>query len=115
MGAKKDDERKYYLWRLLVKARVCARNYEELQEVDEDERVPKLEQSVDALQEQYDQLTEGYLGRVERGLLAERQAVGGAAEAAHGVSRKRRIIDDSDDEEQSATKRQATEPLESAA
>jgi histone acetyltransferase 1 len=120
MRARKPEDRQYYLWRLLVKARVCERNYEELQELEETERVPRLEQVVDSLQEEYDELTSGFLDRVELGYLnapLERQtvAVGRTADAANGASRKRRIIeDDSDTEGRSTPKRQATEPLESA-
>jgi histone acetyltransferase 1 len=121
MRSPKPDDRRYYLWRLLVKARVYLRNYEELQDIDESERVPKLDQIVDSLQEQYDQLTEGFLARVERGLLSaapKRQAaaVDGKVGAANGASRKRRIIeDDSDTDGRSTPKRQATEPLDDAA
>jgi histone acetyltransferase 1 len=112
MRARKPEDRQYYLWRLLVKARVCARNYEELQEVDETERVPKLEQVVDSLQEEYDEIVEGFLAHVERGNLRD---AGRTTTVVNGASRKRRVIDDdSDTEGRSTPKRQATEPLESA-
>jgi histone acetyltransferase 1 len=120
MRARKPEDRQYYLWRLLVKARVFVRNYEELQEVEETERVPKLEQAVDSLQEEYDELTEGFLARVDLGYLnaplgRHAAAAGRTTDAANGASRKKRVIeDDSETEGQLTPKRQATEPLEGA-
>jgi histone acetyltransferase 1 len=118
-----EDDRRYYFWRLLVKRRVYIRNKEDLKEIEENERIERVESSVDSLQEHYQQLFEGFEKRVDLGYLtnatqnvytvsgAERRVVVNGGQAM----RKRKVIDSSEDDEDDdelPAKRQATEPLE---
>jgi histone acetyltransferase 1 len=116
-----EDDRRYYFWRLLVKRRVYIRNKEDLKEIEENERVERVESSVDSLQEHYQQLIESFEKRVDLGYLTdatssaaghngkERTLVVNGGQAV----RKRKVIESSeDDDDEAPAKRQATEPLE---
>jgi histone acetyltransferase 1 len=110
------DDRKFYFWRLLVKYRVWVRNHEELAQVDEMERVPKVDSAADALLEQYQELIDGFERRLNEGLVTiEGQATAAGADdssSAKYTGRKRKIVEeDSDDSEEAPAKRLATEEL----
>lgn len=113
-----EKDRQYYFWRLLVKYRVFIRNKEDLAEVAENERIERIESSVDSLQEQYEQLISGFEKRVGSGFLTDipqaKDAAGGAERRVvvnGGSTKKRKVIESSDDEDEAPAKRQATEPL----
>jgi histone acetyltransferase 1 len=116
-----EHDRQYYFWRLMVKHRVWLRNRESLKEFEENERVEKIEGTVDFQQEGYVQLLEGFEKRVEAGYLTDRprrtDAYGGAERTVvlnggSGATRKRKVIESSSDEDDEVpAKRQATEPL----
>jgi histone acetyltransferase 1 len=114
-----ENDRKYYFWRLLVKYRVYVRNKEDLAEVPENERIAKMESSVDSLQEQYEQLIAGFESRVDSGWLTDAQQANDAASGAErtlvvngGSTKKRKVVESSsDDEDEAPAKRQATEPI----
>jgi histone acetyltransferase 1 len=111
------DDRKFYFWRLLVKHRVWVRNHEELAQVDEMDRVPKVDSAADALLEQYQDLIEGFDRRLSEGLVKiEGQVTSGGAEQSSSskyTGRKRKVVseEDSDDSDEAPAKRLATEEL----
>jgi histone acetyltransferase 1 len=115
-----ENDRKYYFWRLLVKARVAKRNAEGLGEIeDKGERIDRLESTVDSMQEGYVETLEGWEKRVERGYLVDpeqqQQQVGLGGERTlvngKGKGKRRRILDEDSESEGSVSKRQATEPI----
>jgi len=91
-------------------------------EIEQNERVERIESSVDSLQEQYEQLMESFGKRVESGWLTDGSlhADGGAERTlvvnGGGAARKRKVIVESDEDDDSEdavpSKRQATEPLD---
>jgi histone acetyltransferase 1 len=116
------DDRKYFFWRLLVKHRVWSRNWSELGQIEEDQRIPKIESATDSLKEGYEALIEGFERRIDDGFIkgaaaaAAAQANGGADRPA--TTRKRKVVEEDSEDEDSedehvapANKRQATEEL----
>lgn len=115
-----EDDRKFYYWRLLVKHRVWMRNHEELAQIDENDRVSKIESATDAMFEQYLELSDGFDRRIREGLLV-RESAGANASPQTGDTaaikysgRKRKVVADeeeSNDSDEAPAKRQATEEL----
>ena len=89
------QDRQYYFWRLLVKLRLLWQNKDVLMQVDADERVTKLEETLVGLQEEYERLLKGL----------EKRNVGGAASTGASSSdrlatrRKRAVESDTEDED----------------
>ena len=99
------NDRAYYFWRLLVKERIFMKNRDQLLQIDEAERVGKVEETVAGVEDEYVERIDGYRHRVDRGLEeimetlgAERQAGEGAASSTGQSRRKRKVIGDDEDE-----------------
>ena len=93
------DAKAYYWWRMIVKQRITKRNKELLQQVDLADRIPHIEESARAQEDEYEGLLLGMLAReMASGNLLNGNGLGGKTSV---VPRKRKIIDD-DDEEESA-------------
>jgi histone acetyltransferase 1 len=104
-------DRAYYFWRLLVKTRVAKRNWDSLEQIDDQaERVAKIAQSVDSQAEGYQMLIDGFDRRVDEGLLPDPKseaATGNGQTESH--ARKRKIVLDDSDEDGTASKRSVIE------
>lgn len=83
-------DRAYYVWRLLVKARVWRRNKDSLMQLEEGERIGKLEDAVSSVQDEYERVWEEFQKR--QSLAATR------AKSQTKAARKRVLIDDEDEE-----------------
>jgi histone acetyltransferase 1 len=115
------QDRRYYFWRLLVKERIFMKNRDQLLQIDEAERVGKVEETLGGVQEEYTERIDGFTRRMARGLgdIVEAfesgggQANGGASlSAAAGLARRKRKVveddeDDDDDEVASTTSKRA--------
>ncbi|KAF1987916.1 acyl-CoA N-acyltransferase [Aulographum hederae CBS 113979] len=106
-NASDENDRRYYFWRLLVKERIYKRNIDELAQFDLLERIEKVEQSLESVQEEYVRILSGLEKRGDG--VAEGKDVSGGAEAttgaANGSSKKRRTVveEDSDDAAEAAS------------
>jgi histone acetyltransferase 1 len=127
------NDKNYYFWRLLVKERVFMKNRDQLLQIDENERIQKVEDTLGGLQEEYKERIDQFGRRMRKGLadvvgvvMAEKegQANGGAdagvgnngsasgRAGASGKRGKRKVIsdDDEDDEEDEETVKSAKRP-----
>lgn len=91
-----DDDKKYYWWRMLVKQRLYKRHKDMLIQVDVDERVEKLEQTLANVEEGYDNLLKAFM--------VKEAAVGkeGGDDAPPGDARartKRKLVVEEEDED----------------
>ena len=97
------NDRRYYFWRLMVKERLFIRNKDQLVQLEEEERVPKLEEIMPGVVDEYESRIEGFERRVDDyGLLAVVEAFYGSAQGKKQnkvVPKKRKVIEDDDDEE----------------
>ncbi|KEF59988.1 uncharacterized protein A1O9_04836 [Exophiala aquamarina CBS 119918] len=93
--AKNADDRRYYWWRLLLKQRIMKKNKDLLQQVTPEERVPQIDDSARAQEDEYEGLLLTY--GLRRSNEEERQGNGESA------VRKRKVIesDDDDDDDES--------------
>lgn len=117
-----DDDKKYYWWRMLVKQRLYKRHKDMLIQVDVNERVEKLEQTLTNVEEGYDNLLKAFMAKEEVLKQAQEDEDMGGGEARVRSKRKLVISDEDDDEdedveaatgengstEERATKRQRT-------
>jgi histone acetyltransferase 1 len=102
------NDRHYYFWRLIVKERVFMKNRDQLLQIDEDERVGKVEDTLGGLQEEYKERIEKFERRMRKGLAdvidmlaGEQPSNGGAAPSSGGAKRnKRKVVDDEDDDDE---------------
>ncbi|KAI4156733.1 MAG: hypothetical protein LQ340_000047 [Diploschistes diacapsis] len=112
--ASDEGDRAFYYWRLLVKQRIYRQHKDLLIQIEGDERVEKLEQTLARQWEDYERL----LGKMEQGPRDEEQGAESAgdngpaqnesASRARSGRGKRKIVDDEDeesDEEQGAAKK----------
>lgn len=88
-----ENDRKYYFWRLALKARVYQQNADVLEQLeDATERVDKLEETVDSMQKEYEERLQGI----------EKRAKWNVGEIQNGDSsrskRKRVVVEDDEDE-----------------
>ncbi|KIW78449.1 hypothetical protein Z517_08285 [Fonsecaea pedrosoi CBS 271.37] len=90
------DDRTYYWWRLLLKQRIIKKNKDLLQQIPLEERLPQIEDSARAQEDEYEGLILSYALRKERE--ADRPENGESS----AVVRKRRVIEDDEDEESSS-------------
>lgn len=94
--ASNENDRKYYFWRLAIKARIYRQNADVLEQLEDPvERVEKLEMAVDNQQEEYEERLEGIRKREKWGNGSE-DTNGGASGGR--ASRKRKVVEDEDDE-----------------
>jgi histone acetyltransferase 1 len=94
------DDRSYYWWRLIVKQRITKKNRDLLQQIDLAERIPQVEDSTRAQEDEYEGLLLYYA------MMAAKEPLKNGNNAGEGSSRERKrkiISDDEDDEGTSST------------
>lgn len=89
------NDKAYYWWRLILKQRIFKKNRTLLLQMDLEERIPKIDESARAQEDEYEILLLVYATAAARdaGLL---NGCGGSGSA----DRKRKVIDDDDDDEE---------------
>lgn len=89
------NDKAYYWWRLILKQRIFKKNRTLLQQMDLEERIPKVDESARGQEDEYEGLLLAYATTAARdaGLL---NGGGGSTSS----ERKRKVIDDDDDEEE---------------
>lgn len=103
-------DRQYYFWRLLTKERIFIKNKDQLLQIDADERVEKVEDTLGGVQQEYEERWNAFEKRMNKGLRKcvghVIEAMGGEAdakEAQTGGRKKRKVVGDDDDDEESET------------
>lgn len=84
------DDRRFWFWRMYVKHRIYIKNADQLIQLDESERGPKVAEAVDAQCDEYNERLDKFSGRRAQ------------VEETNGVSKrkgKKRVVDDEDDED----------------
>lgn len=101
------NDKAYYWWRLLLKQRIFKKNRTLLLQMDLEERIPKIDESARAQEDEYEILLLAYATAAARdaGLL------NGSGSGSGSVDRKRKVIDDDDEEEAGEPKRARSEML----
>ncbi|KAF2836760.1 acyl-CoA N-acyltransferase [Patellaria atrata CBS 101060] len=97
-----ENDRRYFFWRLLVKERLYIRNKDQLVQLDREERIEKVEQTVDSVEEEYVRLLNAAEKRGHRGTMGEEEAANGKALASRG-KRKTRVVEEDEDEDEDDT------------
>ena len=101
------NDKAYYWWRLLLKARIFKRNKSHLQLMEPEERIPKVDETARSQEDEYELLLLAFATAAARdsGLL------NGSSGGAGSSERKRKIIEDEDDDEEddSGSKRARSE------
>ncbi|EXJ95467.1 hypothetical protein A1O1_00589 [Capronia coronata CBS 617.96] len=95
--ASNPDDRNYYWWRTLLKQRIMKRNKDLLQQVPLEDRLPQIEDTARAQEDEYEGRLLSYALRREKE--ADRH---GNGNSSHAV-RKRKIIDSDSDESDEAS------------
>lgn len=92
------NDKAYYWWRLILKQRIFKKNRTLLLQMDIEERIPKIDESARAQEDEYEILLLAYATAAARdaGLL------NGSGSGSSSVDRKRKVIDDDDDDEDDA-------------
>lgn len=91
-----ENDRKYYFWRLALKARIYQQNADVLEQLEDPvERVDKLEAAVDNQQEEYEERLEG-IRRRQKWSTEDGEANGKASGGR--ASRKRKVVEEDEDE-----------------
>lgn len=95
-----DDDKKYYWWRMLVKQRLYKRHRDMLIQVDVNERVEKLEQTLANVEEGYDNLLKAFMAK--EAAIKEEEGEGDAVPGGEARVRAKRklVVEDEDDEDQ---------------
>jgi len=87
------DDRSYYWWRLLLKQRIMKKNKDILMQVPLEERIPQIEDSARAQEDEYEGLVLSYA------LRREREANGhGNGEATTAPRKRKMVVSDEEDE-----------------
>lgn len=96
------NDKAYYWWRLILKQRIFKKNRTLLQQMDLEERIPKVDESARAQEDEYEILLLAYATAAARdaGLL------NGSGTSALS-ERKRKVVDDDDDEEDAGEPKRA--------
>jgi histone acetyltransferase 1 len=94
-----DDDKKYYWWRMLVKQRLYKRHRDMLIQVDLDERVEKLDQTLSNVEEGYDNLLKAFMAKEEAIKEAEKEDDATGSEGRVRSKRKLVVEDEDEDEE----------------
>jgi histone acetyltransferase 1 len=102
-----EQDRRFYFWRLWVKARLADRNWDLLKDMEQDERVEKIEEACKSVLDEYEGLLEM---ASRRGVLSVEPSASGSGEGAK--MKKRRIVVDDDDEEEESGGRGKTPRIE---
>lgn len=87
-----EGDRAHYYWRLLVKQRIYKQNKDLLIQLEKEERVEKLEQTLEMQKAGYEQLLE----RLQTDVAEEGEGVA----VREGGRKKRKIVEEDDDEEE---------------
>ncbi|KIX92599.1 uncharacterized protein Z520_11628 [Fonsecaea multimorphosa CBS 102226] len=87
------DDRTYYWWRLLLKQRIIKKNKDLLQQIPFEERLPQIEDSARAQEDEFEGLILSYALRKEK----EADQHGNGESST--VVRKRRVVEDDEDDE----------------
>ncbi|KIW02525.1 uncharacterized protein PV09_06323 [Verruconis gallopava] len=98
-NAADENDRRYYFWRLMVKERLFIRNKDQLMQLDEEERVSKLEATLPSLIDEYEARIDGFATRRRQGFLDIVKSFCAKAPSANGP-RKRKVVADDDDEDE---------------
>ena len=92
------NDKAYYWWRLIVKQRIYKKNKDILQQMDLEERRPRVEESARAQEDEYERLLLLFSAQIAKeGLMNGNGTASPAAAPLPG--RKRRIVEDDDDDE----------------
>jgi histone acetyltransferase 1 len=96
------NDKAYYWWRLILKQRIFKKNRTLLQQMDLEERIPKVDESARAQEDEYEILLLAYATAAARdaGLL------NGSGSSALS-ERKRKVVDDDDDDEDAGEPKRA--------
>jgi histone acetyltransferase 1 len=97
-------DKAYYWWRLILKQRIYKKNKDQLQQLDLEERRPKVEDAARAQEDEYEKLLLTFAALASKDLLQN----GSGSQPAQ--ERKRKIIEDDEDEDETdgETKKQKT-------
>ena len=95
------SDRSYYWWRLITKQRIYKKNKDILQQLDLEERRPKVEESLRALEDEYEKLLGLFVVRALSEGFTNGNGTAGPRETSI-PNRKRRIVGDDDEEEEEA-------------
>lgn len=101
------NDKAYYWWRLILKQRIFKKNRPLLLSMDLEERIPKIDESARAQEDEYEILLLAYATAAARdaGLLNGSSSDSGSA----SIQRKRRVIDDDDEDDAGEPKRARSE------
>jgi histone acetyltransferase 1 len=100
-------DRQYYFWRLLVKERVYKRNRDQLVQLDEGDRIEKLDATLPGLQTEYERVLEEF-GRIARkvglkgvdgGIAANGNGEGAEMRSLDGKRKRKVVVEDEDEDE----------------
>ncbi|OJJ47101.1 hypothetical protein ASPZODRAFT_132041 [Penicilliopsis zonata CBS 506.65] len=97
--AEDPHDRRYYWWRMLVKQRLYKRHRDTLVQLDHDERVQKLDETLVNVEEGYSALLEAFLEREKKLEAQEGSADAGTLGRDQRVKRKFTVQDDEDEED----------------
>ncbi|OCL14823.1 histone acetyltransferase type B [Glonium stellatum] len=89
-----ENDRRYYFWRLALKERLYRHNADQLAQMEQSERVEKVEETAKGVEADYARLLEGVEKRAK---WAKVQEANGSA--VRGGKRKKRVIADDDDDD----------------
>lgn len=91
-------DKAYYWWRLVLKQRIYKKNRDQLQQLDLEERRPKVEEAARAQEDEYEKLLLAFAALAHKDEL--QNGNGSAGEPSKSLQdRKRKIIEDDDDDE----------------
>ena len=89
-------DKAYYWWRLILKQRIYKKNKDQLQQLDLEERRPKVEDAARAQEDEYEKLLLTFAALASKDFLQN----GNGSQSA--IERKRKIIEDDEDEDEDA-------------
>lgn len=93
------NDRRYYFWRLVVKVRLTIKNRDQLAQLDVEERIEKLEETLAGVEEEYVRILDGAEKRAKfmDSVAKSREVANGRPRG--GLKRKGRVIDEEDDDD----------------
>jgi len=99
-----ENDRRYYWWRMIVKQRVYKQNKDTLIQIDQPDRIEKLNESVTSVEEEYEQLLGQFEAQMEKLRLREEEGEGTGKNgdmkgSTTGNRAKRKVIVEEDDDE----------------
>ena len=92
------NDKAYYWWRLILKQRIYKKNRDQLQQLDLEERRPKVEDAARAQEDEYEKLLLAFAALASKEMV--QNGNGSAGESSRlSHERKRKIVEDDDDDE----------------